>query len=30
VSGRRLMLVIDDDTRPRLLLFHAHVNLLGW
>jgi nitrite reductase (NO-forming) len=24
------MLVIDDDQRPRLLLFHAHVNLLGW
>jgi nitrite reductase (NO-forming) len=24
------MLVIDDDERPRLLLFHAHVNLLGW
>ncbi|GAA1535011.1 hypothetical protein GCM10009827_061540 [Dactylosporangium maewongense] len=24
------MLVVDDDTRPRLLLFHAHVNLLGW
>ncbi|MFE2613548.1 hypothetical protein ACFXA2_08045 [Micromonospora chalcea] len=24
------MLVIDDPLRPRLLLFHAHVNLLGW
>jgi hypothetical protein len=24
------MLVTDDDSRPRLLLFHAHVNLLGW
>ncbi|MDY7087564.1 MAG: hypothetical protein SYR96_20920 [Actinomycetota bacterium] len=24
------MLVVDDDGRPRLLLFHAHVNLLGW
>jgi hypothetical protein len=24
------MLLIDDDQRPRLLLFHAHVNLLGW
>ncbi|MGW0436835.1 hypothetical protein ACWDV4_30355 [Micromonospora sp. NPDC003197] len=24
------MLVVDDDNRPRLLLFHAHVNLLGW
>jgi hypothetical protein len=24
------MLVVDDDSRPRLLLFHAHVNLLGW
>ncbi|HET8681887.1 MAG TPA: multicopper oxidase domain-containing protein [Micromonosporaceae bacterium] len=24
------MLVVDDDARPRLLLFHAHVNLLGW
>lgn len=24
------MLVIDDHQRPRLLLFHAHVNLLGW
>ncbi|MEU1810671.1 hypothetical protein O7622_16255 [Micromonospora sp. WMMD1076] len=24
------MLVADDDSRPRLLLFHAHVNLLGW
>ena len=24
------MLVVDDDLRPRLLLFHAHVNLLGW
>ncbi|MEQ4305274.1 hypothetical protein ABNF97_28505 [Plantactinospora sp. B6F1] len=24
------MLVADDDFRPRLLLFHAHVNLLGW
>ncbi len=24
------MLVIDDDQRPRLLLFHAHVNLLGF
>ncbi|MBX6357621.1 MAG: hypothetical protein IRZ05_17435 [Micromonosporaceae bacterium] len=24
------MLVVDDDVRPRLLLFHAHVNLLGW
>jgi hypothetical protein len=24
------MLVIADDQRPRLLLFHAHVNLLGW
>jgi nitrite reductase (NO-forming) len=25
-----LMLVVDDATRPRLVLFHAHVNLLGW
>jgi hypothetical protein len=24
------MLVVDDAGRPRLLLFHAHVNLLGW
>lgn len=24
------MLLIDDEQRPRLLLFHAHVNLLGW
>ena len=24
------MLVVDDSTRPRLVLFHAHVNLLGW
>jgi hypothetical protein len=24
------MLVADTATRPRLLLFHAHVNLLGW
>ncbi|MEU8661386.1 hypothetical protein [Actinoplanes philippinensis] len=24
------MLVTDDTFRPRLLLFHAHVNLLGW
>lgn len=24
------MLVVDDATRPRLLLFHAHVNVLGW
>jgi nitrite reductase (NO-forming) len=24
------MLVVDDATRPRVLLFHAHVNLLGW
>lgn len=24
------MLVIDDDSRPRLLLFHAHINVLGW
>ncbi|BEL03078.1 hypothetical protein Q0Z83_012690 [Actinoplanes sichuanensis] len=24
------MLVTDDDLRPRLILFHAHVNLLGW
>nr|GID87518.1 hypothetical protein Ade03nite_64420 [Actinoplanes derwentensis] len=24
------MLVVDDTTRPRLLLVHAHVNLLGW
>ena len=24
------MMVVDDDARPRLLLFHAHVNLLGW
>ncbi|MEU4419269.1 hypothetical protein AB0F81_01480 [Actinoplanes sp. NPDC024001] len=24
------MLVVDDAARPRLLLFHAHVNLLGW
>ncbi|MET7426316.1 hypothetical protein [Dactylosporangium sp. NPDC005555] len=24
------MLVTDDALRPRLLLFHAHVNLLGW
>lgn len=24
------MLLVDDDQRPRLLLFHAHVNLLGF
>lgn len=24
------MLVVDDDSRPRLLLFHAHINVLGW
>lgn len=24
------MLVVDDVSRSRLLLFHAHVNLLGW
>ncbi|GIE54269.1 hypothetical protein Ani05nite_78030 [Amorphoplanes nipponensis] len=24
------MLAADNDSRPRLLLFHAHVNLLGW
>ncbi|SCG53835.1 hypothetical protein [Micromonospora halophytica] len=24
------MLVVDDALRPRLALFHAHVNLLGW
>ncbi|MEH1017321.1 hypothetical protein V6U90_30050 [Micromonospora sp. CPCC 206060] len=24
------MLVADGDSRPRLLLFHAHVNLFGW
>ncbi|MGC1214057.1 MAG: hypothetical protein WA890_22700, partial [Micromonospora sp.] len=24
------MLVVDEPARPRLLLFHAHVNLLGW
>lgn len=24
------MLVTDDSFRPRLVLFHAHVNLLGW
>ncbi|MCM4084671.1 hypothetical protein [Paractinoplanes hotanensis] len=24
------MLVADEDSRTRLLLFHAHVNLLGW
>ncbi|HLV59111.1 MAG TPA: hypothetical protein VKY81_09630 [Natronosporangium sp.] len=24
------MLVADGHARPRLLLFHAHVNLLGW
>ncbi|WP_208760976.1 hypothetical protein [Micromonospora orduensis] len=24
------MLVADNHSRPRLLLFHAHVNLLGW
>ncbi|GIF13685.1 hypothetical protein [Actinoplanes teichomyceticus] len=24
------MLVVDDAARPRLILFHAHVNLLGW
>jgi hypothetical protein len=24
------MLVTDDAFRPRLVLFHAHVNLLGW
>ncbi|GAA2358569.1 multicopper oxidase domain-containing protein [Dactylosporangium salmoneum] len=24
------MLVTDDAARPRLVLFHAHVNLLGW
>ncbi|NES37202.1 hypothetical protein G3554_13670, partial [Micromonospora sp. PPF5-17] len=24
------MLLTDDAHRPRLLLFHAHVNLLGW
>ncbi|GAB3159214.1 hypothetical protein GCM10027290_63780 [Micromonospora sonneratiae] len=24
------MMGVDDDFRPHLLLFHAHVNLLGW
>jgi hypothetical protein len=24
------MLVADDASRPRLLLFHAHINVLGW
>lgn len=24
------MLVADDAAKPRVLLFHAHVNLLGW
>ncbi|MFE9689625.1 hypothetical protein [Micromonospora sp. NPDC005806] len=24
------MLLLDEQQRPRLLLFHAHVNLLGW
>jgi nitrite reductase (NO-forming) len=24
------MLVVDDASRARLVLFHAHVNLLGW
>ncbi|HEU5109519.1 MAG TPA: hypothetical protein VFT95_13330 [Micromonosporaceae bacterium] len=24
------MLVVDDAAKPRLVLFHAHVNLLGW
>ena len=24
------MLVVDDATRPRLVLFHLHVNVLGW
>lgn len=24
------MLVVDDHLRPRLLLFHTHINLLGW
>lgn len=24
------MLLLDEDERPRLVLFHAHVNLLGW
>jgi len=24
------MLAVDDAARPRLLLLHAHVNLLGW
>jgi nitrite reductase (NO-forming) len=24
------MLVVDDDAHPRLMLFHAHVNMLGW
>jgi hypothetical protein len=24
------MLVVDDASRPRLLLFHAHINVLGW
>ncbi|WP_422750557.1 hypothetical protein [Micromonospora sp. WMMD1219] len=23
-------MLVDDDSRPRLLLFHAQVNLLGW
>lgn len=24
------MLVVDDAARPRLLLFHVHLNVLGW
>jgi hypothetical protein len=24
------LLVLDEDAQPRLVLFHAHVNLLGW
>jgi hypothetical protein len=23
-------MIVDGDARPRILLFHAHVNLLGW
>jgi hypothetical protein len=23
-------MILDEDAQPRLLLFHAHVNLLGW
>jgi uncharacterized membrane protein len=30
IPAGALMLVLDDDQRPRLLLFHALVNLLGW